>query len=613
MWPIITTDPLLGPRGDIVSQFVENCSSNLHYFHTEVFGMDLFITSELISFLFNIPRQPLAPPLKQLKNLPEEAWRVIFPEGKSESYVEEYKGWDIAKAAGHWVNWFSYINDTVLMDHSPLMSTQVVNMAIAAWMGEIVDWASIFRLYLFMEIDEHDEKNPLSKRARSVITYIYERVSAKEYMGPPMKPRNQAEAELIQKRKKKVAQEEAIADSYQKGKVKRTTSQSKVGAKRTRVVLSDGSEERVAKLPHTDNQKKEKVVATTSQVSMSLPDTQELEENMLSLQKEALVATTQHRTEVMALQTIHTTQVQEIQGLQVKLNQSNERIEELTALLQEYKLIIATVKEEKTTLRTHNDELMKEKVRWESQSSLVEGSPLGSPPLDPSLGDRSFDTLVDIPDYLGNYLALFNNPVEQPYVTWQALEWLLKDYGLSRVETRPADVVYRMKSSTNNWTMDPPLAVTKDPLWCSCPRRGRWDPAATISSVPYNWPIIDGSFTTLQGCVTAYQNFYEIHKTHRDPVCFRAAIFCAAMAKWCADWGTIINVAAFAPHHPEMQLVLKMQCLSTRHLRLLEAMAISHFISAPHPTLINEFGHTRYPAIIRFKKWQEKNNAIQRC
>ena len=44
-----------------------------------------------------------------------------------------------------------------------------------------------------------------------------------------------------------------------------------------------------------------------------------------------------------------------------------------------------------------------------------------------------------------------------------------------------------------------------------------------------------------------------------------------------------------------------------RWVRLIEAMAISHFIAGAHKCLINEFPHTRAGSFERFLRWQRLN------
>ena len=55
-------------------------------------------------------------------------------------------------------------------------------------------------------------------------------------------------------------------------------------------------------------------------------------------------------------------------------------------------------------------------------------------------------------------------------------------------------------------------------------------------------------------------------------------------------------------------MLLKLQYRPARWLRLVEAMAITHFIEGVHTSLINEFPYTRAGAFERFLRWQRKHN-----
>ena len=207
--------------------------------------------------------------------------------------------------------------------------------------------------------------------------------------------------------------------------------------------------------------------------------------------------------------------------------------------------------------------------------------------------------------YLGQYQRMFDNPQEKPVPTWQALTWLLEDYGLSRIEDIPIDIHYCRIS--RQWSSKPPLAVTTHPNFCSCPRRHKWDPQATLHSVEYNWPLIPGPKATATQCQVVYQIFCEKHIQHLDPVCFRVVVFNNTFADWCVQWNVTIDVNQFTKSHREFFLLLKLQYRPTRWVRVLEAMAITHFIAGAYMCLINEFPHTRARPFKRFLQWQRLN------
>ena len=207
--------------------------------------------------------------------------------------------------------------------------------------------------------------------------------------------------------------------------------------------------------------------------------------------------------------------------------------------------------------------------------------------------------------YLGQYNHMFDSPAEEPIPTWTAITWLLEDYGLSRDENVPADIHYRRISS--QWSLTPPAAVGNHPHYCPCPRRYKWSPTATLSSIEYNWPIIPGPKSNSGECAATYKQFFQNHVQHRDPVCYKASVFSNILANWCEQWHVTIDVNQFHESHHEFFLLLKLQYRPTRWVRLVEAMAISHFIAGAHKCLINEFPHTRAGPFERFLRWQRTN------
>lgn len=207
--------------------------------------------------------------------------------------------------------------------------------------------------------------------------------------------------------------------------------------------------------------------------------------------------------------------------------------------------------------------------------------------------------------YLGQYDRMFDKPEEKPVPTWAAISWILEDYGQSRTEDVPADIHYRRISK--HWSPNPPPVVTNHPNFCNCPRRHKWDPQSTLHSIEYNWPLIPGPKATAAQCQAAYRAFFETHIRHLDPVCFRAAVFCNTLADWCGQWHVTIDVNRFSESHHEFLLLLKLQYRPTRWVRLVETMAITHFIAGAHRCLINEFPHTRAGPFERFLRWQRFN------
>ena len=204
--------------------------------------------------------------------------------------------------------------------------------------------------------------------------------------------------------------------------------------------------------------------------------------------------------------------------------------------------------------------------------------------------------------YLGNYACLFESPEAQDagIPSWDAMLWITEHYQSARAEETPRDLLYHKKVGPD-WTKEAPAAIQAIGVYCNlAPRRLLWAPNATIDSREYNWPIIEGRFDTPFECTTAYTLFFETHKTHRDPVCFRAAIFARFLALVCMTHCICINVNKYESKHPEFLINMKMRFLPTRHLRMLEIMCVTHFIYSGSLCFINEFREGRKKA---YDKW----------
>ena len=120
---------------------------------------------------------------------------------------------------------------------------------------------------------------------------------------------------------------------------------------------------------------------------------------------------------------------------------------------------------------------------------------------------------------------MFDDPTKVPVPTLTTISWLLEDYGLSRTENVPADIFYWRIST--QWSSNPLPAVIDHPYFCSCLRRYKWNPHATLISLEYKWPIIPiwKPKATAAECQVTCRKFFEAHIQYLDPVCFRAAVF----------------------------------------------------------------------------------------
>ena len=117
--------------------------------------------------------------------------------------------------------------------------------------------------------------------------------------------------------------------------------------------------------------------------------------------------------------------------------------------------------------------------------------------------------------------------------------------------------------------------------------------------------MIFGLQSTAEECKVTYKQFFQDHVLHRDPV--RAAVFANVLSDWCGQWNVTIDINKYHESHHEFLLLLKLQYRPTRWVRLVEAMALTHFISGAHKCLINEFPYTRAGPFERFLRWQRTN------
>ena len=146
---------------------------------------------------------------------------------------------------------------------------------------------------------------------------------------------------------------------------------------------------------------------------------------------------------------------------------------------------------------------------------------------------------------------------------------------------------------SRQWSAIPHVAVSDHSHFCDCPRRCKWNPLATLSSLEYNWPLIPCPKSIAAECKDTYGRFSQSHIHHWDPVCFRAMVFANIFDDWYRQWNVTIDVNEFHKSHHEFLLLLKLQYRPMRWVRVVEAMAITHFITGAHQCLINEFPNTR--------------------
>ena len=93
---------------------------------------------------------------------------------------------------------------------------------------------------------------------------------------------------------------------------------------------------------------------------------------------------------------------------------------------------------------------------------------------------------------------------------------------------------------------------------------------------------MDGVFDNPSNCAFWFKKFAEEHKTHRDPVCFRLAIFAAVCSYWCTQYNLHINPRVGARHSQDCAIFLRLRYRLSREIRLLELMCLTNFLVRPH-------------------------------
>ena len=211
--------------------------------------------------------------------------------------------------------------------------------------------------------------------------------------------------------------------------------------------------------------------------------------------------------------------------------------------------------------------------------------------------------------FLGEYENLFNNLEEEvPFPSWQAIEWLLEDFGLSPQIWQPWDRLYNRIS--DKWPATIPTAITLSFHQCPLkgPRRYKWAPWSKIDTVPYNWPQIPGRFSSPQECSESYRAFFELHKRHTDPVCFRAAVFCNILSYMCVRFKCVVNVNRYDETRPEFHLWVKLQQLPSRCMRALECMVITQFLHGASSVFALENSNKRQEQLSLWMSFQKSHD-----
>lgn len=206
--------------------------------------------------------------------------------------------------------------------------------------------------------------------------------------------------------------------------------------------------------------------------------------------------------------------------------------------------------------------------------------------------------------FLGKYENLFVKAEHQPeFLTWDALLWLGRDFGgYSEPLLHDIDVLICREKHLRHER--DPIQVELDPRWCKTPRRYLWKPDAKLDTVWYNWCLMEGRWDTPDDCYRSYGQFFQNHRCHSDPVCFRQAVFCAVLSRWCHEFQIVIDPRLGARQCQDGHLVTKLKYQSARRVRIFELMCSTHFLAGAHNVVLDERGGNRFAAMEKFQQMQ---------
>ena len=184
--------------------------------------------------------------------------------------------------------------------------------------------------------------------------------------------------------------------------------------------------------------------------------------------------------------------------------------------------------------------------------------------------------------YLGQWDHLFACKDEEPLPSWDALLWIGKDHPIGI--TPPTGLLSnRRYRDTHLTSLVAPPSILCDSRFCaSSLRRYPWKLDQKLDDVWYNFCLMEGEFDSPSNCAFWFKKFVEAHKFHRDPVCFRQAVFAAVCAYWCTQYNLQINPQVGVRYSQDCAIFLRLQYRPSREIRLLELMCLTNFLVKPH-------------------------------
>ena len=143
--------------------------------------------------------------------------------------------------------------------------------------------------------------------------------------------------------------------------------------------------------------------------------------------------------------------------------------------------------------------------------------------------------------YLGQWDHLFARKDEEPLPSWDALLWIGKDHPIGI--TPPTRLLSKRRyRDTHLTSLVAPPSILCDSRFCtSSLQRYPWKLDQKLDDIWYNFYLMEGDFDNPSNCAFWFKKFVEAHKFHRDPLCFRQAVFAVVCAYWCTQYNLQIN------------------------------------------------------------------------
>jgi hypothetical protein len=101
---------------------------------------------------------------------PNRPWREVFQDG---IIASDGKSWDLEKAIAPFDEWLNFVNFHFLFeDHPTRMTMEMLQMAIASWNGERVDWAKVVEVNMLKQLWINPQEIPTNPLVQKYLTIV---------------------------------------------------------------------------------------------------------------------------------------------------------------------------------------------------------------------------------------------------------------------------------------------------------------------------------------------------------------------------------------------------------------------------------------------------------